>query len=66
MEQRIKKGENMANEEKEEKTEEQAEERRHILQEAEKVVKTPDIIEAIDTGESEAEKALKILLGEEK
>lgn len=56
----------MANEEKEEKTEEQAEERRHILQEAEKVVKTPDIIEAIDTGESEAEKALKILLGEEK
>ncbi len=56
----------MAGEEKEESTEEQAEERKHILQEAEKNIKTPDIIEATDTEESDAEKALKILLGEEK
>ncbi|WP_181984810.1 hypothetical protein [Coprococcus comes] len=56
----------MADEEKEESTEEQAEERKHILQEAEKVIKTPNIIEATNTEESDAEKALKILLGEEK
>lgn len=56
----------MAGEEKEESTEEQAEERKHILQEAKKNIKTPDIIEATDTEESDAEKALKILLGEEK
>lgn len=56
----------MADEEKEESTEEQAEEKKHILQEAEKIVKTPDIIEATDTEESDTEKALKILLGEEK
>lgn len=52
----------MADEEKEELTEE----RKHILQEAEKVIKTPDIIKATDTEESDTEKALKILLGEEK
>lgn len=52
----------MAGEEKEESTEE----RKHILQEAEKNIKTPDIIEATDTEESDTEKALKILLGEEK
>lgn len=56
----------MAGEEKEESTEEQTEERRHVLQEAEKVVKTPNTIEATDTEESDTEKALKILLGEEK
>lgn len=52
----------MADEEKEELTEE----RKHILQEAKKVIKTPNIIEATNTEESDAEKALKILLGEEK
>lgn len=46
--------------------EELTEERKHILQEAEKVIKTPNIIEATNTEESDAEKALKILLGEEK
>lgn len=52
----------MADEEKEELIEE----RKHILQEAEKVIKTPNIIEATDTEENDTEKALKILLGEEK
>lgn len=51
----------MANEEKK-----LTEERKHMLQEAEKVIKTPDIIEATDTEESDTDKALKILLGEEK
>ena len=52
----------MSDEEKEELTEK----RKRILQEAEKVIKMPDFIEATDTEESDTEKALKILLGEEK
>ena len=65
MEQRIK-GENMADEEKKELAEEQTLERNYTLQVAEENVKTPRIIEATDTEESDTEKALKILLGEEK
>lgn len=65
MEQRIK-GENMADEEKKELAEEQTPERNYTLQVAEEIVKTPQIIEATDTEESDTEKALKILLGEEK
>lgn len=53
-------------EEQKELTEEQTPERNYTLQVAEEIVKTPQIIEATDTEESDTEKALKILLGEEK
>lgn len=56
----------MADEEKKELAEEQTLERNYTLQVAEENVKTPQIIEATDTEESDTEKALKILLGEEK
>ena len=56
----------MAEEKTEEATDEQVTKRGYKLQVAEKVVKTPNIIDATDTKESDTEKALKILLGEEK